>query len=97
MEKIDTGKISRIEHRVKRLLILLHVNNELGIHKAIDNFYYMQKAEELRLIKEQLIEAQSALERVQQNACQHYMELFVQWRRDVRWLNGRQLKGQSIF
>jgi len=96
MEKINTGKISRIERRVKRLLNLLNVNNELGIHKSIDHFYYMQKAEELRLLKEQLIEAQCALERVQQNACQHYMELYVHWRRDVRWLNGRQLKGESI-
>ena len=97
MEKINTGKISRIERRVKRLVTLLHAHNELGIHKTIDHFYYMQKAEELRLLKEQLIEAQSALERVQQHACQHYMELFVHWRRDVRWLNERRLKDQSIL
>jgi hypothetical protein len=97
MKKINTGKISRIERRVKTLLTLLQVNNELGIHKAIDHFYYMQKAEELRLLKEQLIEAQTELERVQQNACQHYMELFAHWRQDVRWLNRRRLKGQSIF
>ncbi len=95
MEKINTGKISRIERRVTKLLYVLGISNELGIHQAIDHFYYMQKAEELRLLKEQLIQTQSRLERIQQNACQHYMELFVNWRRDVRWLNNRRPKGEK--
>lgn len=92
MKKIDTGKIAKIERRISRMVKLLHTHKELGIHHAINHFYYMQKTEELRLLKEQLLEAQTRLEMVQHNACHHYMELFTNWRKDIRWLNRRLIK-----
>jgi len=62
-------------------------NDQLNIRLAINEFYYMQKAEELKILREQLQEAPIKLEILQERVCKHYKEIFCTWRHDMRLLN----------
>ena len=50
-------------------------------------FYYMQKAEELKILKEQLNTARINFERTHKRICTHYEEIFHNWKQDVRIVN----------
>lgn len=57
------------------------------VHREIDQFYYMQKAEQLELLQEQLKEAQERLRAVENRIDDEYRNVFLCWVKDVRWLN----------
>lgn len=83
------------DKRIKRLLLRIHglvgtlkrQRNSLTVHRAIDQFYYMQKAEQLALLQEQLKEAQERLRTVEERIDEEYRGVFTSWARDVRWLH----------
>lgn len=62
-------------------------HNTLTVHQTVNQFYYMQKAEELKLLQAQLEETQKKLELIQKRIYEHYLETYHKWRRDALWLN----------
>jgi hypothetical protein len=61
--------------------------NSLTIHRAVDQFYYMQKAEQMMLLQEQLREAQERLRIIEERIDEEYRTVFISWVKDVRWLH----------
>jgi hypothetical protein len=61
--------------------------NSLTVHRAVDQFYYMQKAEQLMLLQEQLREAQERLRIIEERIDEEYQGVFISWMKDVRWLH----------
>jgi hypothetical protein len=83
------------DKRIKRLLLRIHSlvgmlkreRNSLVVHRAVDQFYYMQKAEQLMLLQEQLREAQERLRIIENRIDEEYRGIFYSWVKDVRWLH----------
>lgn len=87
MDPIGLKKLEKLEARIHEMVENLKTNNLLLVHRAVSLSYYMEKAEELNILKHQLYEAQVNLESIQNRVFKHYQEIFLTWRTDVRWLN----------
>jgi hypothetical protein len=87
MENCST-KISRCARLVERLQQLMSGLDfhDLHIHHNIDEFYYLTKVEELRILMGLCEGEKKRLEAVIQLMDSKYVEVFHQWRKDVRWL-----------
>lgn len=70
--------------RLTALVQLLDASFDLELHSEIDQAYYMQKLEELKLLKAQLEEADEKLRGVQHRVHTHYTGIYKAWRADVR-------------
>ncbi len=95
MKKVDSRKLQKFEGRVRQLVNVLSAYRELVIHNRVNHSYYMQKAEELKILKEQLDDAEERFAALENLICNHYIEAYANWRRDVRWLNDYLLKQRS--
>lgn len=87
-------KPEKLYVRVQRLVDLLNENRSLQIHSKINEFYYMQKIEELKQLDESIKSAYKSitaererLESLKHNYDAEYTELFNSWKKDVRWIN----------
>lgn len=80
----------KLEKFIKRLNELIHVlgryHNSLPIRSRIDQFFYMQKKEELKVLHNKVQEVRERLAMLEQRYDSVYKELFRDWVRDVRWL-----------
>ena len=90
-EPINPEKLGRFTMLIDNMVNDLRNYNTLTVHQNINESYYMQKAAELRLLIEQLEDAQNKLESVQLRIAEHYRGIYWTWRKDVRWLS-RHLK-----
>lgn len=84
---ISSEKLGRFIIQIQRVLEILRTYNTLFIHQRINESYYMQKEEELKILKAQLEESQKQLEATQIRINDHYKKVFINWRKDARWLN----------
>lgn len=74
----------RINKLISRIYILVQnltkYRRDLTIHRAIDQYHLIQKAEELRLLYEAF-----EMTRIDQSSMeQHYRQVYLRWRQDVR-------------
>ena len=83
---IDPSKLSTLIERLVCMSHLLSSKSDLTIQKRIDQFHYLEKIEEMKLIHTLLEESQARLETVSRLACERYGEVFKIWRKDIRWL-----------
>jgi len=74
-------------NRFDSLAILIHKHYDLTIHRHINHSYYLQRIEEMKLLLEQLNEAEVKLEIVHNRLDEHYQNSFQQWHKDIRWLS----------
>ena len=84
---VNKEKLDKLNFYVSKMLRDLHLHNSLVIHRRISEFYYLEKVEELKLLKAQLMDAERKLEDVQVRVKEHYKDIFCTWRKDARWLN----------
>ena len=87
MHSINPGKLEKLENHIRKLVEDLNGKDQLNIRRAINEFYYMQKAEELKILKERCQDAPIIEEILQERVCKNYNEIFCSWRHDVRLLN----------
>lgn len=87
MQTINPGKLEKLEKHIRKLVEDLNEKDQLNVRLAINEFYYMEKAEELKILKERCQDAPIIEEILQERVCEHYIEIFCSWRHDVRWLN----------
>jgi DNA repair ATPase RecN len=81
--------------RVQKLVDMLSENHRnLHVHSKINEFYYMQKVEELKQLEESItnayqsiMNARERLESLKHNYDAEYAELYYRWKKDVRWIN----------
>lgn len=80
-------RVIKLMTKLERLVKALEECHEVTIHRKINQFYYMQKANELKMLLHQLDEAEYRLASVSKILSAHYSEIFHHWRRDVHQLN----------
>lgn len=84
---IDPEKCHKLVQCLQRLTSDLTGNKEYNVHSHINQFFYMQRAEELKIILEQFEEAKANLETATLRMNEKYTSTYYQWKKDVRWLN----------
>ena len=77
----DKGRINKLIERIHDLVEqLAEYERNLVIHRSIDQYHLIQKAEELRLMFEAF-----EMMRIDKNSiAQHYRQVYWRWREDVR-------------
>lgn len=73
--------------RMQRLVTYLNERNSLILHQQVNQFFYMEKIEELKMLLSQFEEINKSLEGVALRIHEHYSLCFAQWSKDARWLN----------
>lgn len=84
---IDPLKCLKLVQRLECMVSTLEDNNEYAIHFNINQFFYMQRAEELRMMVEQFRENGAESEAAARRMDESYVATYHQWRKDIRWLN----------
>lgn len=72
---------------MQQLVTYLNDRNDLVTHQQVNQFFYMQKTEELKLLLKQFEETKQILQSLTSRIDENYILCFVQWRKDVRWIN----------
>lgn len=73
--------------RLESLASRLSKNKEYIVHRRINQFFYMQKIEEMKILLGQFEEAAQRLEDVRRRIEENYIATYRTWSLDVRWLN----------
>lgn len=84
---ITEEKFEKILKSLDKLISDLAANQKLPVHSNVNQFYYMQKIEELKVLKERLDEEIKRLKFVEANFEEACHEVFLRWQKDARWLN----------
>ncbi|MBT1701499.1 hypothetical protein KK083_31695 [Fulvivirgaceae bacterium PWU4] len=83
-----TNKLEKFIQRVEALMnVLREQRNNLHIQNNVDQFYYMEKLAELRVLEENLLDEVDRLRYYQQRFESEYAQAFCRWKKDVRFLN----------
>jgi tetrahydrodipicolinate N-succinyltransferase len=78
----------KLYERVKKLVNILSENHKnLHVHNNINEFYYMQKVEELKQLEESITDAYLRLESLSSKYHAEYTQLYFNWKKDARWIN----------
>lgn len=85
--KVSPKKINKLISRLQNFVTRLNGHTDLHVYRKIDQFYYMQKMEELKILKSQSEEAQGKLQDIHTRIFMHYHEIACKWSKDVRWVN----------
>lgn len=83
-------KLPKLIERMQRLVTYLNDRNDLVTHQQVNQFFYMQKIEELKMLLKQFEETKQMLQSLTRRIDEHYLLCFEQWRKDVRWINSHQ-------
>jgi hypothetical protein len=82
------SKPEKLYVRIQKLVNVLSENRKnLHIHNNINEFYYMQKVEELKQLEESITDAYKRLENLKDRYHTEYTHLYCNWKKDARWIN----------
>lgn len=84
-----------MQHLVHRL----RDQHDLILHQRVNEFFYMQKIEELTLLVDRFNALRTDLDEFAHQLRAHYRQCFTHWSRDARWVNVyvHRVKGRSIL
>lgn len=80
-------RVPKLIHRLGTLISSLDARNDLRIHGRIDQFYYMTKTEELKILLDEYEKEKKQLDHISGRIEAKYHEIFHNWSRDARWRN----------
>ena len=91
----SSKRLDKFLVRVNTLLDLLAREHENGlINKGVDRYYYIQKREELLLLREGFLDATRKTAGTDHRSrffmeklSQEYRVVYCSWKKDVRWIN----------
>ena len=83
----ELQKLAKLIERMEALVTYLNDRSDLVAHQQVNQFFYMQKIEELQTLLHQFNEATERVEMLAFRIDQTYSLCFAQWQRDARWLN----------
>lgn len=89
---IPREKLTKLIERMQRIVTHLNDRYDLVLHQQVNQFFYMQKIEELKVLLSQFDETSKSLEMVASRIDEHYSLCFAQWCKDARWLNTHHLR-----
>lgn len=81
---MSVEKLDKVINHLQEMVHRLDKSFDLQLHKTVDQFYYMQKVEELKFLKDEYEVAIANLKRIQNRLENDYPLIFETWRRDVR-------------
>lgn len=79
-------KLEKFIQRIEDFILELKRNNTIPVHAQINQFFYMQKLEELKLLVTSVRENVKRLEDLEATLEVSRREIFLAWKRDARWL-----------
>jgi hypothetical protein len=85
---IDQSKIEKLLCRVESLIRALEETKSIEVHQRVNQFYYMEKSEELKFLLGYVKETQEKLQTLNIRIEDCRVEVFHRWREDARWLQG---------
>ena len=83
----ELQKLAKLIERMEALVTYLNDRSDLMAHQQVNQFFYMQKIEELQTLLRQFNDATERVEMLAFRIDQSYRLCFAQWRKDARWLN----------
>lgn len=83
----DQHKLNKFIQRIESFILELQEKNTLLVHSKINQFFYMQKLEELKVLVASIKDGVKRLEILEESMESSQKEIFFAWRRDARWLN----------
>jgi hypothetical protein len=84
---IDPPKLAKLIQRLECLASRLSGRHDLAIHARMNEYDYMQKIEEMKILISLYEESQQRSETVASLIRERYTDNFHRWRKDIRWLN----------
>lgn len=94
MEFVNPEKCKRLVIRTSSLVNDMDRTKDIVIHQHINQFYYMQRNEELMILVKMLGEPGADRAAIASFIESKYREIFFVWRSDIRWLRNY-LKNQK--
>lgn len=86
-------KITKLIEKLEILAKQLDREWSLEIHYRINQFHYLEKAAELRLLYDQYHGVETKrYQLIDRMECE-YKKAYYQWKKDIRWMNSIQRKG----
>jgi len=78
----------KLFERVQKLTsVLSEHRKDLRMHRNVDEFFYMQKIEELKQLEESIEDAYKRLKALKGKFNSEYKLLYCSWKKDARWVN----------
>lgn len=87
-------KCQKLILRMQWLVENLGERKDLVVHQQLDQFFYMQKIEELQMLLSQFDDIKRRLESITSRIHAHYHLCLDHWRKDARWLNAYNANGR---
>jgi hypothetical protein len=85
---VNHKKIKKLIQHIHRMTVCLEqYRHDRIIPFHTDQFYFMQKETELKLLNELLENAIKKVETINTLIEVQYKEVYCRWQKDVRWLN----------
>ena len=85
MRKKD--QLLKLVSKLQSLSLQLKKEQSVGVHQNINHFHYMQKIEELNFLMAKFDDLNEQLANLNEVLDREYNQAFVQWRKDLRFLN----------
>lgn len=83
----DPKQVAKLIRAVQKLSQCLKKEQDLHIHSQINQFYLMEKCEELSILSEQLVALQQKTEVLSAHLTLEYNTVFIYWRRSSKLFN----------
>jgi len=83
----DPALVNKFILKLDELIENLELNQNLFIHRHVEQFYYMQKVSEFKLLLEQFEETRRKMDTIANRLDQTYQTTYNRWRRDLKWLH----------
>lgn len=87
METFKTDKAKKLLRRLKIIAIILRNNPHLRLHGDVDQYTYIQRIEEMKIVLEQFDDLRDKFRRLSEILDERYHTSYCQWRRDVMQLS----------
>lgn len=93
-------RLQKFLEKLEALSTQLYREQSVGLHQAINQFYYLQKTEEMKYFLAKLRELEEQQARLAKMIETEYSQVYQQWRKDVRVLSnhqGNKARSNSVF
>lgn len=80
-------KLTKLIEKLQDLAARLDEEKDLVVHQRVNQFYYLEKTAELKILQEQFEEAEMKINQLTKHIECEYALVYNQWRKDIRWLN----------
>lgn len=92
---VDEERFSSLVKDVDRFVIMLTNDNDLALHEKVNQFFYMEKVAELRVLSDRIEELRSRLNILEASASNCYQLVSERLTSDQAWLSSHRAFRES--